>query len=95
MAILSQEAIERHLASLPGWQFKDNAIGREFQFKEFAQAMAFVNWVAWLAEAADHHPDMWINYRRVTLVCSTHSEGGVTEKDLSLARAIQNAASVC
>ncbi len=53
--------------------------------------ISFVQRVAEMAEEADHHPDMHINYTRVTFVCSTHSEGGVTEKDIKLARRIEQA----
>ncbi|HLH78110.1 MAG TPA: 4a-hydroxytetrahydrobiopterin dehydratase [Candidatus Binataceae bacterium] len=92
MAQLSNEAIERGLNALPGWKLHDGAIAKQFRCSGFAAAMALVNWVAWQAEAADHHPDILINYNRVTFTCSTHSEGGVTDKDLALAAAIERSA---
>jgi len=91
MARLSPENIEQELKSLPGWEFKDNAISKLFRFKEFLEGIAFVNQVAPIAEADDHHPDIHINYTRVTFVCSTHTDGGVTEKDIKLARQIEEA----
>ena len=91
MAKLSPEAIAEKLKALSGWQSKDNAISKLFRFKEFMEGIAFVNQVAPIAEAADHHPDIHINYTRVTFVCSTHTDGGVTEKDIKLAREIEKA----
>ena len=91
MAKLSPEKIEQELKSLPGWEFKDNAISKLFRLKEFLEGIGFVNQVAQVAEADDHHPDIHINYTRVTFVCSTHTDGGVTEKDIKLAREIEKA----
>jgi 4a-hydroxytetrahydrobiopterin dehydratase len=91
MAKLEKAEIERRLSSLPGWEFKDNAIRKQYRFKEFMDGIRFLNKVAEMAEAADHHPDVQINYTRVTFTCSTHSEGGVTEKDLKLAAQIEEA----
>jgi len=82
MATVSREEIERQLKSLPGWAFDANAIKKQFTFPDFPAAVRFVDRLVPEAEAADHHPDITINYRRVTLVYSTHSEGGVTQKDL-------------
>lgn len=76
---------------MKGWARDGDAIHREFTFKDFAAAMAFVNKVAQAAEAADHHPDIDIRYNRVTMALSTHSEGGVTEKDFALASRIDAA----
>lgn len=89
MAKLSPDAIRQQLQSLSGWELKDNAISKLFRFDEFLEGIEFVNRVARIAEAADHHPDIQINYTRVTCACSTHSDGGVTEKDLKLARQIE------
>ena len=91
MAKLEKAEIERRLSALPGWEFKDNAIRKQYRFKEFMDGIRFLNKVAEMAEAADHHPDVQINYTRVTFTCSTHSEGGVTEKDLKLATQIEEA----
>jgi 4a-hydroxytetrahydrobiopterin dehydratase len=91
MAKLSDEQITRELQSLPGWEYKQDAISKLLRFNEFMEGIDFVNRVAPIAEAADHHPDIQINYTRVTFNCSTHSEGGVTDKDIKLARAIEQA----
>jgi 4a-hydroxytetrahydrobiopterin dehydratase len=89
MAKLSAEEIAQKLKSLPGWEYKDNAIVKMFRFKEFLHGIEFVQKVAEIAEAADHHPDIHINYTRVTFICSTHDAGGVTEKDFKLAENIE------
>jgi 4a-hydroxytetrahydrobiopterin dehydratase len=81
MALLSLEETERQLKQLPGWQLDGRAIRKTFTFADFPAAVAFVNRLVPEAESADHHPDILINYRRVTLTYSTHSEGGLTVKD--------------
>lgn len=91
MAKLQTAEIQQRLGALPGWEYKDNAISKLYRFKEFMDGIRFLNRVAEMAEAADHHPDVKINYTRVTFTCSTHSEGGVTDKDLRLARQIEDA----
>jgi 4a-hydroxytetrahydrobiopterin dehydratase len=68
-----------------GWREVDAALTREFSFDGFREAIAFVGRVADLAEAEDHHPDIDIRFKRVTLRWSTHSSGGVTERDRELA----------
>jgi len=85
MPKLSADLIEQKLKSLAGWEYRDNSIRKLYRFKEFLDGIKFVNRVAEKAEAADHHPDILINYIRVTMTCSTHSDGGVTEKDIALA----------
>jgi 4a-hydroxytetrahydrobiopterin dehydratase len=91
MTKLEKAEIEQRLAALPGWEFKDNAIGKLYPFKEFMDGIKFLNRVAEMAEAADHHPDVKINYTRVTFTCSTHDQGGVTAKDFKLASEIEAA----
>ena len=86
---LSQTEIQGKLRTIPGWELKDKAVQKRFTFGDFKEAMAFVNQVAELAESADHHPDILINYKRVTLTLSTHSAGGLTEKDFDLASHIE------
>lgn len=92
MPTLSSDEIDRRLQSLPGWARSGNAIARQFTFAGFPEAVAFVTRLVPGAEAADHHPDLTINYRRVTVRYSTHSEGGVTEKDFAGARLADDAA---
>jgi 4a-hydroxytetrahydrobiopterin dehydratase len=80
---LSRAEAEQRITSLSGWTLDGDAIHKQFTFKGFPEAVGFVNRLVPEAEAADHHPDIQINYKRVTLVYSTHSEGGLTEKDFA------------
>jgi 4a-hydroxytetrahydrobiopterin dehydratase len=89
MAKLSPDQIAEKLKSLPGWEYKDNAIVKTFKFKEFLHGIEFVTKVAEIAEANDHHPDITINYTRITFSCTTHDAGGVTDKDFKLAENIE------
>lgn len=68
-----------------GWSEIDGALEREFELSDFPHALAFVNRVAELAEAANHHPDIAVHYKRVTLRWSTHSASGITDRDRELA----------
>jgi 4a-hydroxytetrahydrobiopterin dehydratase len=86
MALLSDTQIEDALATLPGWTREGEAIRKTFAFAGFPEAVAFVRRLVPGAEAADHHPDLTINYRRVTVVYTTHSAGGLTEKDVAGAK---------
>jgi 4a-hydroxytetrahydrobiopterin dehydratase len=70
----------------------DNAIKKQYTLPSFMDGIRFVDRVAHLAEMADHHPDILINYKRVTMMLSTHSEGGITQKDFELAKEIEKAA---
>jgi 4a-hydroxytetrahydrobiopterin dehydratase len=78
---LGKEEVERFLGTLAGWEFKDGAIARRFEFRNFYQTMAFVNAVAWIAHMEDHHPEMKISYRACRIRYSTHAVGGLTEND--------------
>jgi len=73
---------------VPQWTREGIEITRTFTFRNFRKAMGFVVQVALLAERADHHPDIDIRYKQVTLRLSTHSAGGLTEKDFALAQQI-------
>lgn len=86
---LSDIAIQRELGSLPGWSRRGDVITKTYQFRTFGAAIEFVNAVAKAAEAADHHPDIDIRYTKVTCSLSTHSAGGITQKDLDLAKKIE------
>jgi 4a-hydroxytetrahydrobiopterin dehydratase len=88
MALLTETEIETLLARVPGWERHGSQIRRTWTFPDFAGSMAFVNRVAALAEAADHHPDIDIRYSRVTLVLSSHDAGGLTARDFALAERI-------
>ena len=86
MALLNDAEIEKHLAALKGWTRDGNAIKKQYTFSGFPEAVAFVQRLVPDCEAADHHPDITINYRRATLSYSTHSEGGITLKDIEGAK---------
>ena len=74
------------LAALPQWKRDGETISRVFEFRDFPDAMKFVNNVAELAEQAQHHPDVDIRWNKVTLALTTHDAGGLTEKDFALAQ---------
>jgi len=84
---LSRAEAEQRVKKLQGWTLDGDSIRKQFTFADFPAAVAFVDRLAPAAEAADHHPDILINYKRVTLTYSTHSEGGLTEKDFAGAAA--------
>jgi 4a-hydroxytetrahydrobiopterin dehydratase len=83
MPKLSRADAKRRVAELMGWTLAGNAIHKKYTFKGFPEAVAFVKRLVPGAQAADHHPDITINYKRVTLTYSTHSEGGLTVKDFA------------
>ena len=80
---LTRADIKSRLARRAGWKFQRGALVRELVFKSFPDAAAFITRLAFDAEKADHHPDLLVSYRRVTVTWTTHSEGGVTEKDFA------------
>jgi 4a-hydroxytetrahydrobiopterin dehydratase len=87
---LSDEERAAALEALPGWRYDESerAIRRDFEFADFGQAFAFMTRAAIAAEKADHHPDWSNSWNRVAVALSTHSAGGVTGKDVALARAM-------
>jgi 4a-hydroxytetrahydrobiopterin dehydratase len=89
MGTLSSKEVEAGLSELAGWEASGDAIAKEFELESFREAVAFVVRLSFEAEAMNHHPDVDLRYNRVTIVLSTHSEGGVTDKDLKLAAAIE------
>jgi 4a-hydroxytetrahydrobiopterin dehydratase len=90
MSILTPEMVQENLRSLPGWKLEGKEIVRHYQFPDFAAAMAFVNQVAEKADAADHHPDIDIRYNKVKLALVSHDQGGLTERDMKMARALNS-----
>ena len=86
---LSDEAIAAGLAGLAGWEREGDAITKIYTFGAYMDGIAFVNGTAEAAEAADHHPDMAVGYKRVAVTLSTHSSGGISQKDLDLAAALE------
>lgn len=81
MTRISTEEARVRVQSLPGWTVAGDAITRQFTFAGFPEAVAFIVRLGFAAEAVDHHPDLLVNYKRVTVTYSTHSEGGLTTKD--------------
>jgi len=94
MTVLDDAEIDRRLAAAEGWVRGDgSSIVRQWTFADFAAAIAFVNRVAEIAEAANHHPDILVHgWNRVRLTLSTHSQGGLTDADFRLAGQIDDAA---
>jgi 4a-hydroxytetrahydrobiopterin dehydratase len=88
MALLSDDDVDAAARTLDGWHRTDGALRRSITFDTFLDGIDGVRRVAELAERADHHPDIDIRWRTVNLALSTHSEGGITDKDVELARQI-------
>jgi len=88
MDLLTEEAITAELATVPGWTRSGDSITRTVTRADFRAAMLYVGAVAYLAEEANHHPDILVEWNKVTLTLSTHSAGGLTGNDFGLARAI-------
>jgi 4a-hydroxytetrahydrobiopterin dehydratase len=86
--LLTEEEIAEGLAALPDWRREGETIVRTVRSATFLEAIALVNRVAEAAEAADHHPDILINWRRVTFTLTTHASKGLTAKDVAMARQI-------
>ena len=88
MAVLDEEQRSKAMAALPGWtdDADASAIRRSFRFRDFSEAFGFMTRVALAAEQADHHPE-WSNvWNRVDILLTTHSAGGMTAKDIALAK---------
>jgi 4a-hydroxytetrahydrobiopterin dehydratase len=85
---LTPAEIEQVLQATPGWTLQDGKLTRDWTFKDFVQAMEFVNQLAALAEAAGHHPDLDIRYNRVRLGLVSHDAGGITQRDANMAKQI-------
>ena len=92
MPKLSPADIEERVKGISGWRLEGNQITKQFTFTGFPEAVRFIDSLVPEAEAADHHPDIQINYKRVTLTYSTHSEGGLTDKDFAGAAMADRAA---
>ncbi len=89
---LSDLEIRRALGALPGWARKGDALTKTYSFARFADGIRFVDAVASIADGMNHHPDIDVRYTNVTFTLSSHDAGGVTERDLELARAVEKAA---
>ena len=85
---LTPAELKEALQAIPGWALQDGKLIRDWSFKDFAQAMEFVNQIATIAEAAGHHPDIDIRYNKVRLGLVSHDAGGITQRDANMARQI-------
>jgi len=91
-AQLSQDQVSAALKDLPGWSVRDGKLHRDFKFKDFSAAFAFMTRVGLAAEKMDHHPDWSNSWNKVTVDLVTHSAGGITDNDINLARKISELA---
>ncbi|PDV98413.1 4a-hydroxytetrahydrobiopterin dehydratase [Candidatus Chloroploca asiatica] len=91
MTKLSEEQISLALENLRGWHRQGDMLSKTFKLPDFPRAIAFVTQIGFLAEAAAHHPDIDIRYNKVTLALTTHDAGGLTDKDIALALAADEA----
>ena len=89
---LSDLEIRRALGNLPGWSRKGDALSKTYSFARFADGIRFVDQVAKLADGMNHHPDIDVRYTNITFSLSSHDAGGITQRDLDLAKAIEQAA---
>ena len=85
MEKMTESQVTEALVANPEWTETGGAIQRTYQFKDFVDAMKFVNQVAEAAETAQHHPDILVRWNKVTLTLSTHDAGGITQRDFELA----------
>jgi 4a-hydroxytetrahydrobiopterin dehydratase len=86
MAVLSSSELASALGGLPGWEVRDGALRKSFEFADFAGALGYANQVGAAAEQADHHPDLLVTWGKVEVTWVSHSDGGITEKDVAMAR---------
>ena len=87
MESLSEDIIREKLTNLHGWEYESNSIQKVFETKDFASAISFIVRIGIEAEKNDHHPNLYLHdWNKVTVTLSTHSAGGVTEKDFDLAK---------
>ncbi len=90
MQALSSDTIQQALTELPGWSHQEHTLVKSFEFSDFKEAMSFLVRLAFHAEAANHHPEIWNVYNQVKISLTTHdADNQVTEKDVDLARCIE------
>lgn len=92
MGLMSDDEVRTALGALPGWTRDGDGIVREFTFDDFMGSIDFVNRLAAVAEAENHHPDIAISWATVTVTWTSHSEGGITDRDLAMASATDSLA---
>jgi 4a-hydroxytetrahydrobiopterin dehydratase len=86
MAVLTESELNQAVAGLDGWGVSDGALRKRFEFDDFAQALAYANRVGEAAEREDHHPDLLVTWGAVEVAWVNHAEGGITPKDVEMAR---------
>jgi len=89
MPKLNPSDLERALRELPGWEIQNDELRKRYEHNSFAESIVFVNAVANAAELMNHHPDIDIRYSKVAIALTTHDQGGITERDVALARTIE------
>lgn len=89
MTLLTQQQINEALSQLEGWLYKDNGIEKNFFFKDFKETLSIMMGVGMIAEKMNHHPEWFNVYNKLDIRLSTHDAGGVTEKDVTLAKKIE------
>jgi 4a-hydroxytetrahydrobiopterin dehydratase len=89
MSKLSEPEIREAIQELPGWVDQDGKLTKTFTHSSFPEAIVFVNAVAHIAELANHHPDIDVRYSNITISLVTHDEGGITPRDVALARQVE------
>ena len=89
MGLLSNEVITNYLRELPGWSFKKKSLVKEYTFDSYMKGITFVNHVAEKAEGHNHHPDLEIGWCRVGVTLTSHDAGGVTDRDIRMAKAVE------
>jgi 4a-hydroxytetrahydrobiopterin dehydratase len=88
MTLLTPDQVQAELAAAGSWELAGSQITRTVTRKDFGDALRYINAVGYLAEQANHHPDISVSWNKVTLTLSTHSAGGLTSNDFALARGI-------
>jgi 4a-hydroxytetrahydrobiopterin dehydratase len=92
--LLTEDRIRAELATLPGWEYDNGALRKSFRFATYLDGIRFVQALAAAAEEANHHPDLHVGYKVVTIFLTTHDAGGVTQKDVELAWKAENIATI-
>ncbi len=87
---LSAAEVQQKLTQIPGWQYEDGVLARDFSFKNFYQTMAFVNAIAWMAHKENHHPDLEVGYQHCRVRYSTHAIQGISENDFICAAKVND-----
>lgn len=90
--VLTESEIDQELNDLAGWELRDGWIRRSFTTPGWPHTLLLINTIGYLSEAADHHPDLSVGYAKVTVKLQTHRVGGITAKDVALARKISEVA---